>query len=34
LQADQRALRWRPEWPDIPADFLDQAVNAQVVQRV
>ena len=25
LQADQRALRWRPEWPDIPADFLDQA---------
>ena len=34
LQADQRALRWRPEWPEIPADFLDQAVNAQVVQRV
>jgi serine/threonine-protein kinase PknK len=34
LQADQRSARWRPEWPDVPADFLDQAVNAQVVQRV
>ena len=28
LQADQRAGRWRPEWPEIPPDFLDQAVNA------
>ncbi|HEX2285802.1 MAG TPA: AAA family ATPase, partial [Mycobacterium sp.] len=34
LQADQRAERWRPEWPDVPADFLDRAVNARVVQRV
>jgi ATP/maltotriose-dependent transcriptional regulator MalT len=34
LQADQRSGWWRPEWPDVPADFLDQAVNAQVVQRV
>ena len=34
LQADQRSGWWRPEWPEIPADFLDQAVNAQVVQRV
>jgi ATP/maltotriose-dependent transcriptional regulator MalT len=34
LQADQRAGRWRPEWPEIPADFLDRAVNAGVAQRV
>jgi hypothetical protein len=34
LQADQRSGQWRPEWPDVPVDFLDQAVNAQVVQRV
>ena len=34
LQADQRAGRWRPEWPEIPADFLDQAVNAKVAQRI
>jgi len=34
LLADQRAGRWRPEWQDVPADFLDRAVNAQVVQRV
>ena len=24
LQADQRAGRWRPEWPEIPPDFLDR----------
>ena len=34
LQADQRSGRWRPEWPEIPPDFLDQAVNAEVAQRV
>jgi serine/threonine-protein kinase PknK len=34
LQADQRSARWQPQWPDVPADFLDQAVNARVVQRV
>ena len=34
LQADQRAGRWRPEWPEIPPDFLDQAVNAKVAQRI
>lgn len=34
LQADQRAGWWRPEWPEIPPDFLDQAVNAEVAQRV
>jgi tetratricopeptide (TPR) repeat protein len=34
LQADQRSGWWQPQWPDVPADFLDEAVNAQVVQRV
>ncbi len=34
LQVDQRSGRWRPEWPEIPAAFLDQAVNAEVAQRM
>jgi ATP/maltotriose-dependent transcriptional regulator MalT len=34
LQADQRSGWWQPQWPDVPADFLDEAVNAHVVQRV
>jgi ATP/maltotriose-dependent transcriptional regulator MalT len=34
LQADQRSGWWRPEWPEIPPDFLDQAVNAVVAQRI
>jgi serine/threonine-protein kinase PknK len=34
LRADQRSARWQPQWPDVPADFLDQAINAQVVQHV
>ena len=34
LQADQRAGRWSPEWPEIPPDFLDKAVNAAVAQRI
>jgi serine/threonine-protein kinase PknK len=34
LQADQRSGQWRPEWPEIPPDFLDRAVNAEVAQRV
>jgi serine/threonine-protein kinase PknK len=34
LRDDERSGQWRPEWPEVPADFLDQAVNAQVVQRV
>jgi serine/threonine-protein kinase PknK len=32
LRADQRAGRWRSDWPEVPADFLDQAVNAQVLR--
>jgi serine/threonine-protein kinase PknK len=34
LQADQRSDQWRPEWPEIPPDFLGQAVNAEVAQRI
>ena len=34
LQAAQRSGQWRPEWPEIPPDFLDQAVNAEVAQRI
>ncbi len=34
LQEDQRSGWWRPEWPEIPPDFLDQAVNAGVAQRI
>jgi serine/threonine-protein kinase PknK len=34
LQADQRSGQWRPEWPEIPPDFLDRAVTAEVAQRV
>ena len=34
LQTEQLSGRWRPEWPEIPPDFLDQAVNAEVVQRI
>jgi serine/threonine-protein kinase PknK len=34
LQVDQRSGQWRPEWPEIPPDFLDRAVNAEVAQRV
>jgi serine/threonine-protein kinase PknK len=34
LQADQRSGWWRPEWPEIPPDFLDEAVTASVAQRI
>jgi serine/threonine-protein kinase PknK len=34
LRADQRSARWQLRWPDVPVDFLDQAINAQVVQRI
>ena len=34
LHADQQAARWRPEWPEVPPDFLDRAVNAKAVQRI
>jgi serine/threonine-protein kinase PknK len=34
LHADQRSGQWRPEWAEVPPDFLEQAVNAEVAQRV
>jgi serine/threonine-protein kinase PknK len=34
LRADQQAGRWRSEWPEVPADFLDRLVNAEAVQRI
>ena len=34
LRADQQAGRWRSEWPEVPADFLDRLVNAEAVQQV
>jgi serine/threonine-protein kinase PknK len=34
LHADRQAGWWRSEWPEVPADFLDQALNAEVAQRV
>ena len=34
LREDRAAGRWRPEWPDVPADFLDRLANAEVVQRI
>ncbi|MET0993316.1 MAG: protein kinase [Mycobacterium sp.] len=34
LREDRAAGRWRPEWPDVPADFLDRLVNAEVVQQI
>jgi len=34
LREDRAAGRWRSDWPDVPADFLDRLVNAEVVQRI
>ena len=34
LREDRATGRWRPEWPDVPADFLDRLVNAEVAQRI
>ncbi|MGV0743900.1 protein kinase domain-containing protein [Mycolicibacterium sp. XJ870] len=34
LRADQQAGRWSPHWPEVPAEFLDQALSASVPQRV
>lgn len=28
LRADQLAGNWRPEWPTVPADFLEELQNA------
>lgn len=34
LRADQQAGQWSADWPEVPAEFLDQALNAAVPQRV
>jgi serine/threonine-protein kinase PknK len=34
LRSDQQAGQWNPAWPEVPADFLDQALNAAAPQRV
>lgn len=34
LRADQRAGRWNPDWPEIPTEFLDRALDADAPQRV
>lgn len=34
LRADQLAGRWSAEWPQVPPDFLDDALNAAVPQRI
>ncbi|WP_433755500.1 protein kinase domain-containing protein [Nocardia sp. CA-135398] len=31
---DQLAGRWRPEWPDVPTEFLIALVNAHAAQRI
>ncbi len=34
LRADQEAGRWSPEWPEVPSDFLDAAINAAAPQHI
>ncbi len=34
LRADQQAGHWDPRWPEVPVDFLDDALTAVVPQRV
>ncbi|MGV9800467.1 protein kinase domain-containing protein [Mycobacterium sp. NPDC003449] len=34
LRADQRAGRWKAQWPEVPAEFLDRALDATGPQRV
>ncbi len=34
MREDRAAGRWNPEWPDVPADFLDRLVNVEVAQRI
>ena len=34
MREDRAAGRWSPEWPYVPADFLDQLVNVDVAQRI
>ncbi|KWX20180.1 protein kinase [Mycolicibacterium wolinskyi] len=34
LRADQQAGRWSLDWPEVPGEFLDQALAAAVPQRI
>jgi serine/threonine-protein kinase PknK len=34
LRSDQQAGQWNPAWPEVPGEFLDQALNAAAPQRV
>jgi serine/threonine-protein kinase PknK len=34
LRADRQAGRWSSDWPEVPAEFLDRALDAEVPQRV
>lgn len=34
VREDQLAGRWRPEWPDVPAEFLLALVNADAAQTI
>jgi serine/threonine-protein kinase PknK len=34
LHQDQQNGRWRPEWPEVPADFLVSLVDAKVVHTI
>ncbi|GAM44964.1 protein kinase [Nocardia seriolae] len=31
LHADQQSGHWRPEWPDVPAAFLQSLVDAHTI---
>jgi hypothetical protein len=34
LHQDQQSRQWRPEWPEVPADFLARLVDAKVVHTI
>ena len=34
LHADQQAGQWRPDWPEVPAEFLERLVNAKAAQLI
>ena len=34
LREDQQNGHWRPEWPEVPADYLARLVNAKVVHTI
>jgi ATP/maltotriose-dependent transcriptional regulator MalT len=34
LHQDQRSGQWRPEWPEVPAEYLAKLVDAKVVHTI